>query len=140
MDKNTDVRNMLLNKEIPIELGYIGVINGNKNDLFNNISKADIIKKEKDFFNSKKEYKDLPKELLGNEALIKKISKIYFKLIKDNFIKSSYNKEKIKELQDFLEQNSLKDDEINDINKKIERNEEKTSSKKMVKKYGNLFG
>ena len=54
MDKNTDVRNMLLNKEIPIELGYIGVINRNKNDLFNNISKADIIKKEKDFFNSKK--------------------------------------------------------------------------------------
>ena len=54
MDKNTDIRNMLLNKEIPIELGYIEVINRNKNDLFNNISKADIIKKEKDFFNSKK--------------------------------------------------------------------------------------
>ena len=140
MDVNNDVRNFLLNKEIPIELGYIGVIYRNKKEMFNNISKEDILKKEKDFFNSQKQYNDLPKDLLGNEALIKKISKIFFKLIKDNFIKSYNKEEKLKELVDFLEENSLKDDEINYINKKIEKTEEKTSSDKKVKKYGNLFG
>ena len=141
MDLYTDVRDLLLNKQIPIELGYIGVINRSRRDLAENIlSKEYIIKKERDFFNTTKEYKDLPKNILGNEALIKKISKIYFKLIKDNLLKNINNEKNIKELLDFLEQNSLKDDEIYDINKKNEDNEEKGSSSKKINKYGNLYG
>ena len=72
--------------------------------------------------------------------MIKKISKIYFKLIKDNLLKNINNEKNIKELLDFLEQNSLKDDEIYDINKKNEDNEEKGSSSKKINKYGNLYG
>ena len=141
MDLYTDVRDLLLNKQIPIELGYIGVINRSRRDLAENIlSKEYIIKKERDFFNTTKEYKDLPKNILGNEALIKKISKIYFKLIKDNLLKNINNEKNIKEILDFLEQNSLKDDEIYDINKKNEDNEEKGSSPKTINKYGNLYG
>ena len=141
MDLYTDVRDLLLNKQIPIELGYIGVINRSRRDLAENIlSKEYIIKKERDFFNTTKEYKDLPKNILGNEALIKKISKIYFKLIKDNLLKNINNEKNIKELLDFLEQNSLKDNEIYDINKKNEDIEEKGSSSKKINKYGNLYG
>ena len=141
MDKGTDVKNFLLNKEIPHELGYIGVINRSRKDLMNKLSTEEIFKKEKDFFNTDKIYKDLSKDLVGNEALMKKITKIYFKLIKDNLPNNLKNEEKIKDLLDLLNEYSLKEDEIFNIN--VVSNENKKSeesSSKSKKKYGNLFG
>lgn len=139
MDLGTDAKNMLLNKEMPIELGYIGVKNKSRRDLFNNISYDEAYKKEKDFFNSNKIYKELPKDILGIDALIKKISKTFFKLIKDNLpnISSSKNEKEIRELLDLIDEYSLREDEIYDI-KKIKDENEKIEKKK--KKYGNLFG
>ena len=136
------MKNFLLNKEIPNELGYIGVINKSGNDLMNNISAEEIIKKEKEFFETDQIYKDLPKDLVGNDALIKKISKIYFKLIKDNFPNIEKNEEKIRDLLDLVNEYSLKEDEIMGINKINNKNKktEEPSSKNKKKNYGNLFG
>lgn len=33
MDKGTDARNMLLGKEVPLKMGYIGVINRSQEDI-----------------------------------------------------------------------------------------------------------
>ena len=141
MDLQTDARDMLLNKVMPIELGYIGVKNKSNNDIKNNLSYDEIIKNEKEFFNSHEKYKDLPKDILGNDALMKKISKIYFKIVKDNLPNNVKNEEKIKKLLDLLDQYSLKDEEIFDLKKiKKEKEKEDLTKNKKVKKYGNLFG
>lgn len=139
MDIGTDAKDMLLNKVMPIELGYIGVINKSRNDIKDNLSYDEIIKNEKNFFNSHEIYKDLPKDILGNDALMKKISKIYFKIVKDNLPNNAKNEEKIKELLDLLDQYSLRNEEIFDL-KKIEKEKQEFEKKKKVKKYGNLFG
>ena len=144
MDKGTDVKNFLLNKEIPNELGYIGVINRSRKDLMNKLSTEEIFKKEKDFFNTDKIYKDLSKDLVGNEALMKKITKIYFKLIKDNLPNNLKNEEKIKDLLDLLNEYSLKEDEIFNINvvgnenKKSEESSSKSNKKNMGIYLGNI--
>ena len=113
MDLQTDAKNTLTNKEMPNELGYVGVLNRSPNDIRNKLSNEEFLKKEKDFFNSNLIYKDLPKELLGHESLMKKISKVYFKLIKDNLSEDIKNNENLNEILNFLDNNSLKDDEIN---------------------------
>ena len=104
-----------------------------------NLSYDEIIKNEKNFFNSHEIYKDLPKDILGNDALMKKISKIYFKIVKDNLPNNVKNEEKIKELLDLLDKYPLRNEEIYDL-KKIEKEKQDLEKKKKVKKYGNLFG
>ena len=136
MDLGTDARNMLLNKEMPIELGYIGIRNKSKIDLYNKISNDEAFKKEKDFFNSHEIYKDIPKDILGIDALIKKISKIFFKLIKDNLPNIPREEKEIRELLDLIDEYSLREDEIYDIQKINEENEKI----KKKKNYGYLFG
>ena len=108
----------------------------------NNISTEEIIKKEKEFFETDQIYKGLPKDLVGNDALMKKISKIYFKLIKDDFPNIEKNEEKIRDLFDLVNEYSLKEDEIMGINKINNKNKktEEPSSKNKKKNYGNLFG
>ena len=72
---------------------------------------------------------------------MKKIIKIYFKLNKDNLSNNLKNEEKIKGLLCLLNEYSLKEDEIFNIN--VVGNENKKSeesSSKSKKKYGNLFG
>ena len=98
----TNGKNLLLNKEMPNELGYIGILNRSRTDIINNISQDKIYEKEKYFFSTNEIYKDLPKEIVGIDALIKKISKIYFKLIKDNIFINLKNNDTIKIIIIFL--------------------------------------
>lgn len=155
MELLIDVKNILINKDIPNELGYIGVINRDQNAVRNKLSKEEKLKKEKDFFNSEKIYMNLPKELLGYDSLIKKISKVYFKLIKDNISEEIKKDGGFRENIYFFDNNSLKDDEISKIipqqpvikkeeSKKQDIKEESkiaSSGKPENKKaHGNLFG
>ena len=130
MDKGSDVKDVLLNKTIPNDLGYIGVVNRSKIDVMENITNDEILEKEKNFFNTNEIYKDLAKDFVGNDALIKKITKVYFKLIKDNLDNNLKNNEKMKELLDLIDEYSLKEDEISKI-ENIKKNEELPSKKKL---------
>ena len=84
MDAGTDARKVLLNEEIALKLGYVGVKNRSKQDLLNKLSMAETVKKEKEFFKSHPSYKNLPPGHLGTDVLINKLTKIYFKIIREN--------------------------------------------------------
>lgn len=87
MDEGTDARKALLNEEIRLRLGYVGVKNRSKQDLINKIPMAEAVKKEKEFFKSHRAYKTLPPGYLGVDILINKLTKIYFKIIRENLPK-----------------------------------------------------
>ena len=165
MDQGTDVRKFLLNEEIPLKMGYVGMINRSKQDRVNKLSLAEAKIKEKEFFKSHSAYNDLSSELLGTEALINKLTKLYFKMVKENcpIIDNAINeriKKVEKELADLKElknemQINICDENISNtqVNKKIEEKKETTSTEKekpkepdskpknnVKKKYGNLFG
>ena len=165
MDQGTDVRKFLLNEEIPLKLGYVGIRNRSKQDRINKLSLAEMKIKEKEFFKSHSAYNDLSSELLGTEALINKLTKLYFKMVKENcpIIDNAINeriKKVEKELADLKElknemQINICDENISNtqVNKKIDEKKETTSTEQekpkepdskpknnVKKKYGNLFG
>ena len=84
MDAGTDAKKVLMNEEIPLKLGYVGVKNRSKQDLNNKISMAETQRKEREFFKSHPVYKNLPPGHLGTEVLINKLTKIYFRIIREN--------------------------------------------------------
>ena len=84
MDKGTDAKNVLLNKEIPLKLGYIAVKNRSKKDLTDKISMEEMQKREREFFKNHPVYKHLPPSCFGNEVLIQKLTKILFRIIREN--------------------------------------------------------
>jgi GTP-binding protein EngB required for normal cell division len=84
MDKGTDAKKVLLNQEIPLKLGYIAVKNRSKQDLIDKISMEETIRKEKSFFKSHPIYKHLPETCFGNGVLIQKLTKILFRIIREN--------------------------------------------------------
>ena len=84
MDAGTDARKALMNEEIPLKLGYVGVKNRSKQDLNNKLSMAETSRKEKEFFKSHPVYKNLPAGHLGTDVLINKLTKIYFRIIREN--------------------------------------------------------
>ena len=87
MDKGTDASNALLNKEIPLKLGYVGVKNRSKQDLIDKIPMAAAVKKEKDFFYNHPVYKRMPPGYYGTDVLIQKLTKVLFKVIRENLPK-----------------------------------------------------
>ena len=84
MDKGTDAKKVLLNQEIPLKLGYIAVKNRSKQDLIDKISMAETQKKEREFFKNHPIYKHLPQSCFGNDVLIQKLTKILFRIIREN--------------------------------------------------------
>ena len=84
MDAGTDARKALMNEEIPLKLGYVGVKNRSKQDLINKLSMAETSRKEREFFKSHPAYKNLPPGHLGTDVLINKLTKIYFRIIREN--------------------------------------------------------
>ena len=84
MDKGTDAKKVLLNQEIPLKLGYIAVKNRSKQDLKDKISMEETQRKEKEFFKNHPVYKHLPPSCFGNDVLIQKLTKILFRIIRDN--------------------------------------------------------
>ena len=84
MDSGTDARKALLNEEIPLKLGYVGVKNRSKQDLVNKLPMSEMVKKEREFFRNHPVYKNMPQGYLGTNVLIQKLTKIYFKIIREN--------------------------------------------------------
>ena len=83
MDSGTDAKKALMNQEIPLKLGYVGVKNRSKQDLMDRIPMKEATRKEKDFFNNHPVYKKLPPGYVGTDVLISKLTKILFKKIRE---------------------------------------------------------
>lgn len=83
MDKGTDARKMILNKEIPLKLGYIGVKGRSQEDINNKISVHDGLDIENEFFSSHPAYRHLSKELLGTQSLVKKLTNVMYDHIRN---------------------------------------------------------
>jgi GTPase SAR1 family protein len=83
MDLGTDARKALLNQEVPLKLGYVGVKNRSKQDLLDKIPMRQAIEKEKEFFDNHPVYKKLPPGYCGTDVLIQKLTKLLFKKIRE---------------------------------------------------------
>ena len=160
MDECTNAKKILLNEVIPLKLGYVGVKNRSKEDRINELSKAETIRKEKEFFKSHPVYNNLPSGPLGTDALIDKLTEIYFRMIRENspkIVKTINERMKTdeKELAHFsdlmtLMQNNISNEdeakesiEKKDIklaNQEMKKAPPSKSGDNMKKKYGNLFG
>ena len=127
MDLGTDCRKLLLNQEIPLNFGYVGVLNRSRSELINKMPLEEKYEKEKIFFNNDKIYNKVPSHLLGHESMIDKMKKIYFMMVKkkiiDIFIEIQKNKniENVDEIIDSIKENDDLDEFIKIFkeNKKI---------------------
>jgi hypothetical protein len=77
MDKETDCKEILLNKLIPLKLGYIAVKNRSKLDLINNVSIKNGLENERLFFENNESYNKLDKKLIGTHSLIERLVELY---------------------------------------------------------------
>lgn len=72
MDQGTDARAVLLNQIIPLQLGFVGVVNRSQRDINDNIPINVSLQAEKDFFNNHEKYSSLSSRL-GTQYLIKRL-------------------------------------------------------------------
>lgn len=69
MDRGTDARKMIMNKEIPLRLGYIGVKGRSQEDVNNKMSVKDSLVSEVNYFDSHPKYRHI-KDFVGTSNLI----------------------------------------------------------------------
>ena len=127
MDEGYNCSKLLINQEIPLNLGYVGVLNRTKSEMEKNMSLEEKYDKEKMFFNNDEIYSKVPSHLLGHENIIEKMKKIYFMNVKNNiidiFVKLEKNKniENVDAIIDSLKENDNLDEflKIFKENKKI---------------------
>ncbi len=67
---------MLLNKEIPLRLGYVGVIGRTQEDINNGVTVADALESERMFFYNHMDYKHLHKDCLVTSSLTKRLTQV----------------------------------------------------------------
>ena len=84
MDKGTNAKRAVMNQEIPLRLGYVGVKNRSQEDIQTQISVKAAMEKEMAFFNSHPIYSSMPPGYLGCETLTTKLSRILFTHIRHN--------------------------------------------------------
>jgi GTP-binding protein EngB required for normal cell division len=82
MDKGTDARTMLLNKEIPPKLGYIGVKGRSQEDVNNKVTVKEALNTEMAFFENHPAYRHLPKQILTTNSLVTKLITVMYDHIK----------------------------------------------------------
>ena len=87
MDEGTDAKSALMNEDIKLRYGYIGVKGRSQAEINSKISVNDAIQKELDFFGKHPIYSTMPTELLGTRSLIDKTSSILYNMIKTSLPK-----------------------------------------------------
>ena len=132
MDAGTDARKELLNETVPLKLGYVGVKNRNKQELVNKLPLNESFRKEKEFFKSHEVYKFIPSDHLGTDALIDKLTKLYFKMIGQDIQRI------IKSINDKIKQ---AEEELHNLGSDLSANDEgkMTLLWNMIKEYCDLF-
>jgi vacuolar protein sorting-associated protein 1 len=82
MDRGTNARNILLNKEIELKLGYVAIKNRSQEDINQNRSVAESLAFEKTFFSTSQIYSSLPPGLTGTDSLTNKLTNLLYNQIK----------------------------------------------------------
>eukprot|EP00922_Rhytidocystis_sp_ex-Travisia-forbesii_P068479 GHVS01101997.1.p1 GENE.GHVS01101997.1~~GHVS01101997.1.p1 ORF type:complete len:774 (-),score=103.87 GHVS01101997.1:165-2486(-) len=85
MDRGMDAAKMLLGEEVPLRLGYTGLVNRSQADIREGKSIQQAIQHEKEFFSSHGVYRALTPGLCGVGSLVDKLTKVLFRHIK-NFL------------------------------------------------------
>eukprot|EP00921_Rhytidocystis_pertsovi_P003594 GHVQ01006237.1.p1 GENE.GHVQ01006237.1~~GHVQ01006237.1.p1 ORF type:complete len:721 (-),score=100.59 GHVQ01006237.1:199-2361(-) len=78
MDRGMDATRMLLGEEVPLRLGYTGLINRSQADIREGKSIKQAIEDEKQFFLNHPAYRSLAPGLLGVRCLIDKLTTVLF--------------------------------------------------------------
>ena len=78
MDRGANAKRSIMNQEVPMRLGFIGVKNRSQEDIQKQISIKTAIEKEMNFFSSHPIYSKIPPGYLGCEALVKKLTHVLF--------------------------------------------------------------
>ena len=87
MDEGTDAKSVLLNEDIKLRYGYVGVKGRSQAEIKNRMSVHDAVQKELDFFGKHPIYSTMPTELLGTRSLIDRTSSILYSMIKTSLPK-----------------------------------------------------
>jgi len=103
MDKGTSAKRMLSGQDVPLRLGYVGVKNRSQQDINDNMSVQEALKREKVFFSSHPIYSTMPGNMLSTEVLTNKLTRVLFTHIKHNLPEITREiKEKQREIEDRL--------------------------------------
>lgn len=84
MDKGTDASSMLLNEEIPLKLGYVGVKGRSQLDIKQKVKVRDALREENKYFSEHLVYSTLPADCVGTQSLVNKLTEVLYSLIKEN--------------------------------------------------------
>lgn len=82
MDEGCDCKRILMNQEIPLNYGFVGVKGRSQKEVMENKKVSDAINSELDFFARHPVYSTLPSDVLGTRSLVDKVSTILYDMIK----------------------------------------------------------
>ena len=82
MNPGSNAKKTLLNQEVVLKLGYVGVKCRNQEETTKGKPVKDGLKDEKEFFRSHPDYRGLPSDCYGTDTLVQKLSKIMFTQIR----------------------------------------------------------
>lgn len=116
MDKGTNAKKMLMGNVIGLKLGYVGVKGRSQEDIQNQVTAKEGVRKEKKWFSKHPIYATMNQQYLGTSSLTKKLTVKFYahirsylpKIIREINVRAKDCKEKIK---NFGEKLPDKDDE-----------------------------
>lgn len=81
MDRGTDASAMIMNREIPLKLGYVGIKNRSQEDINNKVNVSVALNKEDEYFKGHPVYRNLDPRYLGTRSLTKRLTEVLEKNI-----------------------------------------------------------
>jgi hypothetical protein len=82
MDRGTNAKKMLLNEDIKLKLGYVGVKGRSQADIKESMKVGEALKEERNYFARHPVYSNLPPGCVGTEALVGKLTSTMYRHIK----------------------------------------------------------
>ena len=84
MDSGTNAKRALMNQEIFLKLGYVGVRNRSQQDIIDKVKVQSGLDVERAWFMNHPVYRSLPKECYGTDTLTQKLSRIMYAHIRSS--------------------------------------------------------
>ncbi len=78
MDAGTNAKKALMNQEVYLKLGYVGVKNRSQQDILDRVKVQRGLEVEREWFMNHPIYRSLPKDCYGTDTLTRKLSRIMF--------------------------------------------------------------
>lgn len=106
MDSGTNAKKALMNQEVYLKLGYVGVKNRSQQNIMDRVKVQQGLDMEREWFMNHPVYRSLPKDCYGTDTLTQKLSRIMYahiraalpEIIKEISEKLRSVEERIKEL------------------------------------------